>query len=172
MGGKVISFKMFLTNKRALFAYISCTVVCFFMSYQSGFLTDVLKNEKGVPEQWNGPILALPALTYTMSCFLVNFVSGRFPRRLMILFSFLSLACSMVLQGPSLFLGLPDLIPLFLAGFALNGLSQGFVFIPLIPDAIEAVFIKEGIIEGEDDELDSLISDYGSGLYVTFFSIG
>lgn len=59
-----------------------------------------------------------------------------------------------------------------LIGFALNGIAQGFIFIPLLPDALEAVFIKEDIIEGENEALDQLISDYGSGLYGTFFSTG
>jgi hypothetical protein len=38
-----------------------------------------------------------------------------------------------------------------LIGFALNGIAQGFIFIPLLPDALEAVFIKEDIIEGENE---------------------
>jgi MFS family permease len=59
-----------------------------------------------------------------------------------------------------------------LVGFAINGIAQGFIFIPLLPDALEAVFIKEDIIEGHNEALDQLISDYGSGLYGTFFSTG
>lgn len=41
-----------------------------------------------------------------------------------------------------------------------------------MPDALEAVFIKEGIVEGDNEAMDQLISDYGSGLYGTFFSTG
>ncbi len=59
-----------------------------------------------------------------------------------------------------------------LIGFALNGVAQGFIFIPLLPDALEAVFIKENIVEGQNEALDQLVSDYGSGLYGTFFSTG
>ncbi len=44
-------------------------------------------------------------------------------------------------------LGLPDNNVLVLTGFALNGIAQGFIFIPLLPDALEAVFVKERIIE-------------------------
>lgn len=72
-------------------------------------------------------------------------------------------------------MGLPDDKAhnwIFFIGFALNGVAQGFIFIPLLPDALEAVFIKEKIIEGKNDQLDQLISDYGSGLYGTFFSTG
>jgi hypothetical protein len=141
------------------------------MSYQTGFLTQVLRDEKKVPEAWNGPILAIPCITYTISCVLVNYIT-RIPRRLLILLSFLLLALSMSLQGPSEVFHIPDLIPIVLAGFSVNGIAQGFIFIPLLPDALEAVFLEEGIIEGENEQLDMLIADYGSGLYGTFFSIG
>lgn len=69
-------------------------------------------------------------------------------------------------------LGIPDNNYCVLAGFALNGIAQGFIFIPLLPDALEAVFVKENIVEGQNEQVDQLISDYGSGLYGTFFSIG
>ena len=124
------------------------------MSYQSSFLTEVLGKEKNIPEIWNGPILALPCLTYTISCILVNYAVGRVPRRILILVSFLMLAFSMVMQGPSEMLGLPDNNVIMLAGFALNGIAQGFIFIPLLPDALEAVFIKERILEGKNEQLD------------------
>ena len=93
------------------------------MSYQSSFLTDVLRKEKHIPEVWNGPILAMPCLTYTISCILVDKATGRIPRRVLILVSFMLLACSMVLQGPSEMLGIPDNNPCVLAGFALNGVA-------------------------------------------------
>ncbi len=41
-----------------------------------------------------------------------------------------------------------------LIGFALNGIAQGFIFIPLLPDALEAVFNKEDIVEGENEATD------------------
>lgn len=93
------------------------------MSYQSAFLTDVLRAEKDIDSKWNGLILALPCLTYTISCILVNFVVGKIPRRLLILISFLLLAFSMILQGPSLMLNIPDKIWIFLVGYALNGIA-------------------------------------------------
>jgi len=136
-----------------MFALISCLVVCFFMSYQSAFLTDVLA-DKGFTSKTSGLVLALPCLTYTISCILVNFIVGKVPRRLLILTSFLLLALSMTFQGPSEVLGYPDEIWIMLVGFALNGIAQGFIFIPLLPDALEAVFIKEEIIEGENETTD------------------
>jgi hypothetical protein len=121
------------------------------MSYQSSFLTDVLRKEKHIPEVWNGPILAMPCLTYTISCILVDKATGLVPRRILILISFLMLAISMVLQGPSEMLGIPDNNICVLLGFALNGIAQGFIFIPLLPDALEAVFVKEMIVEGQNE---------------------
>lgn len=129
-------------------------------------------SDKGFDSKTSGLVLALPCLTYTISCILVNFIVGKVPRRLLILTSFFLLAVSMTFQGPSLELGFPDEVYLMLIGFALNGIAQGFIFIPLLPDALEAVFIKEGIVEGENEATDQLISDYGSGLYGTFFSTG
>ena len=93
---KEVTFKMFLANKRSIFAFASCLIVCFFMSYQSAFLADVLK-AKGFKSKGTGLVLALPCLTYTISCILVNFAVGKVPRRLLILISFLMLAVSMIL---------------------------------------------------------------------------
>jgi MFS family permease len=70
------------------------------MSYQSAFLTDVL-SDKGFDSKTSGLVLALPCLTYTISCILVNFIVGKVPRRLLILTSFFLLAVSMTFQGPS-----------------------------------------------------------------------
>jgi MFS family permease len=92
------------------------------MSYQSAFLADVLK-AKGFNSKGTGLVLALPCLFYTTSCILVNFAVGRVPRRLLILISFLLLAVSMILQGPSITLGLPDQVWIMLLGFCLNGVA-------------------------------------------------
>ena len=147
---KVVSYSMFLKNPRAMFSMMSCCIVCFFMSYQSPFLTDVLRKEKGIDEIWSGPILALPLATCFVGCILVNKAANLMSRRLLILVSFLVLGFSMFLQGPSLLLSFPDWNWIFLLGFAINGFAQGFIFIPLLPDALESVYIKQGITEGED----------------------
>jgi hypothetical protein len=93
------------------------------MSYQSSFLTDVLRKEKNIDEIWNGPILALPLATCFIACILVNSAAAKCPRRVIILVSFLVLAGSMFLQGPSVLIGLPNLNILFLVGFAINGFA-------------------------------------------------
>eukprot|EP00347_Sterkiella_histriomuscorum_P020522 403337480 len=169
---KKVTFSIFIFNKRCAFAFISCSVICLFMTYSSSFLTDVLKNDKDIPEAYNGLILALPCLTYAISSTLVSMIMGKFPRRLFILLAFVLLAISTVLQGPSEMLKLPDTNNLVLSGLALSGIAQGFIFIPLLPDAIEAVYIKENTIEGHNEYYDQLLNDMAAGLYGTFFSTG
>ena len=46
------------------------------------------------------------------------------------------------------------------------------MFIPLLPEAIEAVELKEGIVEGDNHEIDDMINDKASGLYASIYSIG
>lgn len=91
---KEVTFSMFIFNKRCAFAFASCSVICLFMTYSSSFLTDVLKKEKDIPEEYNGLILALPCFTYAVSSTLVSMIMGRFPRRLFILLAFFLLAIS------------------------------------------------------------------------------
>jgi len=169
---KKISYLKILTNRRAVLAYISCSVICIFMSFAAAFLTEVLSGEKGIPTVYNGLILALPCLTYAISSTLVSIIIGNFPRRLFILFAFLLLAVSVFLQGPSEYLGLPDNNAILIVGLGLSGIAQGFIFIPLLPDAIEAVYIKENMIEGQNEGYDQTLNDLSSGLYGFFFSTG
>ena len=99
---------MFVYNKRSFFAFFSCTAVAIFNSYNSSFLTQVLRDEKGIPESYNGWILALPCFTYAMSSFFVSMVMKYFPRRLFILISFMLLFFALLIQGPSKMLEFPD----------------------------------------------------------------
>lgn len=76
------------------------------------------------------------------------------------------------MQGPSELLHFPDNNGLVLSGLALSGIAQGFIFIPLLPDAIEAVYLKENMVEGHNEYYDQLLNDMASGLYGTFYSMG
>ena len=42
----------------------------------------------------------------------------------------------------------------------------------MLPEIIEAVYEKTELVEGEDENLDAVIADKGSGLYFAFFSLG
>eukprot|EP00347_Sterkiella_histriomuscorum_P003211 403365165 len=169
---KKITFKMFLLNKRSMLAFLACIIVCISISYQSAFLTDVLRSEKNIPPSYNGFVLSLPMFTYTVSTVFVSSLSKRIPRRLFIFASFILLSISMLLQGPSVMFGLPDSNWLMFIGYSISGIAQGFVFIPLLPEAIESIYIKEQIVEGENEYQDQILNDIASGLYSTFYSIG
>ncbi len=51
-------------------------------------------------------------------------------------------------------------------------MGSGILFTPLLPEVIDAVYEKTGNVEGEDENLDAVISDKASGLYFAFFSLG
>lgn len=57
-------------------------------------------------------------------------------------------------------------------GYALLGVAQGFIFIPILPEVLDAIYFKNKITEGEDDDVDAVISDKASGLYGSFLSAG
>jgi MFS family permease len=120
---KKVTFSMFMINKRSAFAFISCSVICIFMSFTAPFLTEVLSDEKGIPEVYNGLILALPCLTYAISSTLVSYITGYFPRRLFIMFAFLLLALATFLMGPSEILGFPDNNAILITGLGLSGVA-------------------------------------------------
>lgn len=51
-------------------------------------------------------------------------------------------------MGPSDILGLPDEFWLFMIGYGLIGLGLGLLFIPVIPEVIDSIYLKEGLVEG------------------------
>ena len=36
-------------------------------------------------------------------------------------------------------------------GYALLGVAQGFIFIPILPEVLDSVYLKQGLIEGENE---------------------
>lgn len=76
------------------------------------------------------------------------------------------------LMGPSNILFLPDYSAMFFIGYALSGLGTGMIYTPMLPEIIDSVYQKTGIVEGDDENLDALIADQASGLYFLFFSLG
>jgi MFS family permease len=82
------------------------------------------------------------------------------------------MAVSNFLMGPSKLLFLPPELWIFFVGYAINGISQGFIFIPILPEVLEAIYQKEKIVEGDDDVLDGIINDKAAALYGLFYAIG
>jgi len=82
------------------------------------------------------------------------------------------LTISSILFGPSVLLGLQSYIFLFYIGQAFNGLGAGMIYTPILPEIIDSVYYKEGIIEGEDENLDAVLADKASGVYMGALSVG
>ena len=49
---------------------------------------------------------------------------------------------------------------------------MGFVFIPILPEMIDSIYVGQKIVEGDDERIDGIISDKAAGLYGSFYSIG
>lgn len=54
----------------------------------------------------------------------------------------------------------------------MSGIAQGFLFIPILPEVIDAIYTKTGATEGEDPYFDGIVSDKAAGLYGSFYSLG
>ena len=111
---------MIFFNKRSFFAYLSCTLIGVYTSFNYAFLSIVLEGF-GLSESEVGYVFAIPCLTYCLSSILVSHIVGKLPRRLFIFFSFLMFSVSLFLLGPSIMLRLPNYVWILMIGYALNG---------------------------------------------------
>ena len=139
-----------------------------FVSFKQAFMTVVLENEYGVEKKWHGLIIALPALFYVISGNVVGLIVEKAPKRVFLLIAFVLLAVSNFLMGPSYILHMPRELWIFFIGYAINGISQGFIFIPILPEVLEAVYFQRELVDGEDDLLDGVINDKAAALYGLF----
>lgn len=169
---KNVSYMLFLSNRRAMFAYFACAVVCIMTSFSSGFLTVVLTETMEIKEDYVGYILAIPAAAYILSSIFVNKFIDLVPRRIFIAGTFLIYFLATLLLGPSELLSFPKEVYIFMIGYFLSGVAQGFIFIPILPEVIDAVYTKTGVAEGEDVYFDGVVSDKAAGLYGSFYSLG
>jgi len=148
-----ITFMMFFFNKRAFFALVSCALIGIFTAFYSAFLSLVVISF-GIEASAAGYVFAVPCLFFAISSFLVTYIVEKLPRRLFIFLSFAVTVVSLFLMGPSELLHLPNSFWILLLGLAINGAAQGFVFIPLLPEIIDSVALKQELVEGIDDDLD------------------
>jgi MFS family permease len=147
-------------------------MVMLFVSFKQAFMTVVLEREYHVDQAYHGWIISMPALFYVISGNIVGVVIDKAPRRVFICFAFLIMAVSNFLMGPSKLLFLPPELWIFFVGYAINGISQGFIFIPILPEVLEAVYQKRKIVEGDDEIMDGVINDKAAALYGLFYAIG
>lgn len=136
---------MFFFNKRCFFSYITCSIIGIYSSFMFGFLSLVLQ-EYGLTESTVGYIFAIPCLTYAISSLCVSHLLSKLPRRLFLFFAFILCSVALFLLGPSELL--PNKLWILLIGYATNGIAQGLIYIPLLPEIIQSVQHKENIVEG------------------------
>ena len=173
-----IKYSMFFYNRRCFFALASTCILNFFTLFKQGFLTIVIAQRLdeggkfGIKEDDQGLIVAIPAFFQVVGAFFVGMLVSKLPKRVWITIAFLFLTISDFLFGPSELFGLSQIIFLFYVGQAFNGLGTGMIYTPMLPEIIDSFYQKEGIIEGEDENLDAVIADKASGLYFAAFSLG
>jgi MFS family permease len=167
-----VPYSWFFSSRRCLFSLASCTVVCLMFSFNEPFFTPALKDEKGVAEAYHGLIMAVSFVTYLGSCMFVGEIISLLPKRVFMTVSFTICILALLLLGPSRILGLPNSVYILIGGQALLGIGMGFVFIPIMPEMIDALYAAKGMQEGEDEHIDSIVADKAAGLYGTFYSTG
>jgi MFS family permease len=101
-----------------------------------------LKEEKGIDEYYHGFILSIDSITYVICTLLVGYFADKLSKRVFIALSFGGCILSLILMGPSYYLGLPNETWILILGMGLQGASLGFVFIPILPEIIEAFYDK------------------------------
>jgi MFS family permease len=126
---------------RTIFGLITCTYACLIFSFHASFFTTALKDEKGVSEIYHGLIVCVQPLFYVLSTVVVGYVFKMLPKRAFIALSFFGCAIAIFIMGPSYLLGLPNYLWILLIGQALQGAALGFVFIPILPEVIDSVYI-------------------------------
>lgn len=167
-----VPYSWFFASRRCLFALASCTVVCLMFSFSEPFFTPALKDEKGIPEAYQGLIMGASSVTFLGATIFVGQVIGLLPKRVFMTISFFCCVVGLFLLGPSWLLGLPNSVYILLGGQALLGAGMGFVFIPILPEMLDALYAAKGITEGENERMDMIIADKAAGLYGAFYSVG
>ncbi len=130
-----------IINRRGLFALASCGVLMIFENFKSTFLSTYLEI-RHVPLVYHGWIIALSPFFYIISGNVIGFVIDKAPRRVFMFSAFVVVSFALLLMGPSDLLGLPKNMEIIYIGTGLVGLASGFVFIPILPEVIESVYIN------------------------------
>jgi MFS family permease len=163
---KKITFKMLLTNKRAIVSAVSSMFAMIFMLFMDTIYSNYLILV-GVPETSVGYFFALACLVYSIFAPLVGILCNYIAKPYLTQFAFIMSFVSLILFGPSQVLGIPQKLWIMILGNALNGFAVSFVFVPLLAEIIDAVKDKEGI-EGDNEQ----VSDLASGMFNTSYAIG
>lgn len=137
---KEITYATLLSNFRVVLACISGILAMIFMLFYDTIFTDRLL-EIGVSENYIGYIFSICTLTFSISCPIAGYLCNRYPwlkiymTQLAFPFTFISL----IQMGPSQILNFPNTLGWIISGTAFLGFSCSLIFIPLLPEIIEAV---------------------------------
>ena len=137
---------MILTNRRAMFA---CTAAIFAMVF-TFFIEPIYSNyliSIGFSENYIGYAFASCCFFYTIMAPIVGKLCKIVPKILLTQFAFIAAFISLIVIGPSQFLGFKESATLSVIGYSMLGFSVSFIFIPLLSEINEAVKVKEGITE-------------------------
>lgn len=137
-----VKYSWMIINRRGLFALSSCGILMVFENFKSAFLSVYLEH-KGVEKSYHGWVIAISPFFYILSGNFIGYIIDKAPRRIFMFLAFILVTFALFLMGPSQLIGFPDKIWLLYIGTGLIGLASGFVFIPILPEVIESVYIKK-----------------------------
>ncbi len=137
-----VPYKWFFITCRGIFGLLTCTYVCLIFSFSESFFTPALKQEKGVDEFYHGFIVCVSPMFYVAFTFIVGYIINKLPKRVFIVLSFAFCSIAIFITGPSYLLGMPNSLWILLIGQALMGASLGLVFIPILPEMIDSIYIS------------------------------
>ncbi len=87
-------------------------------------------------------MISISPFFYIISGNFIRNIIEKAPRRIFMFLAFILVSIGLLLMGPSELIGFPDEIWLLYIGTGLIGLASGFVFIPILPEVIESVYIN------------------------------
>lgn len=88
------------------------------------------------------------------------------PKRLQFVISFFACAAGFLLTGPASWLGLPDELPVVLAGMVILGTFTPLCFINSLPEATEQIILRYKIVEGTDHVSEGAMHDILGALFM------
>jgi len=162
-----VTFMMFFTNGPACIAIISSWFAMIFMLFYEPVFIPYVEEQYGLKEDIVGLVLALGCLSYAVGCPVVAVISKKMPRKYLTGFSFIFIAGSLILAGPSYWLlGIKPNLAMTLIGWVGLSFSCAFTFVPLLPEMIEEVGKKEGLEDSPS------LADKAAALYNVSYGVG
>ncbi|TNV82635.1 hypothetical protein FGO68_gene1456 [Halteria grandinella] len=161
-----VTYGMILKNRKVMMAIVSAMFAMMFMLFFDGILTMHLISDMDINENEAGYFFALICATYAFSSPFVGILAQFVPRKWLTFFSFCVASLALLMLGPSKLFGFPDSIYLSSVGLALLGCSCSVIFVPLLPEIIDAIREQEGIRDS------GTINDKATGVFNSAYALG